>query len=289
MSSNLRKQARAATLLAAAFALVAMPAAAGEVATMSALGSGVAWSPQVEYQGLVLTVSGGDVFVRQEFGPGESPSFDAAGLPDGSYSWELVVLPRARSLRTEEFSTGKTAPNGAVVEHARAPRGRIESGAFTILNGAVVDPGAVEADAGEGSRAARGTRISGDLAATGAKSFVAPDPADSGRAIYYAALEGPEAGTYFRGNARIVEGRAVIELPEHFGKVTETEGLTVQLTPLGGWSRLYVAEMSPARLVVMSAEAPAGEGTEFSFLVQGVRKGYTNFEVERPSAPIGSD
>ncbi len=289
MSSMIRNKARAATLIAAAVALVAMPAAAGEVATISALGSGVAWSPQVEYQGLVLTVSGGDVFVRQEFGPSESPSFDTAGLPDGTYRWELRVLPRARDLRTEEFTTGKVAPNGAVVEQARAPRGLAESGAFTILNGAVVDPGAVESSAGERSRSVRGTRISGDLVATGAKSFVAPDPANRERAIYYAALEGPEAGTYFRGNARIVDGRAVIELPEHFAKVTETEGLTVQLTPLGAWSRLYVAETSPRRLVVMSADAAVGEGAEFSFLVQGVRKGYENFEVERPSAAIGSD
>lgn len=38
--------------------------------------------------------------------------------------------------------------------------------------------------------------------------------------------EGPGAGTYLRGEA-------TISLPEHFGLVTEAEGLTALLTPQG--------------------------------------------------------
>jgi hypothetical protein len=126
--------------------------------------------------------------------------------------------------------------------------------------------------------------VQNDFTVVGTKNFAMVDPADSSRWIYYSALEGPEAGTYFRGTARIVGGRAVIELPEHFSKVTEMDGLTVQLTPLGAWHQLYVAEKSPQRLIVR--DAAGGDGSEFDFIVQGVRLGYADFQVDRP-APEG--
>ena len=126
--------------------------------------------------------------------------------------------------------------------------------------------------------------IANDFTVNGTKNFAMPDPADSSRWIYYSALEGPEAGTYFRGTARLADGQAVIELPEHFAKVTEADGLTVQLTPLGGWHQLYVAEKSPRRLVVRDARG--SDGTEFDFIVQGIRAGYADFQVDRP-APEG--
>ena len=68
--------------------------------------------------------------------------------------------------------------------------------------------------------------IAGDLNVTGTKNFAIPDPEKPGQWVYYAALEGPEAGTYCRGSARTVNGEAVILLPDHFATVTEVEGLT---------------------------------------------------------------
>ncbi len=123
----------------------------------------------------------------------------------------------------------------------------------------------------------------GNLSVAGVKNFVMADPEDPEREIFYAALEGPEAGTYHRGTASTVGGEAVIELPRHFTKVTEVEGITVQLTCLGGWHRLYVLEKSTERIVVRDAEG--GDGIEFDFFVQGVRKGYADYEVERQVRP----
>jgi len=48
-----------------------------------------------------------------------------------------------------------------------------------------------------------------------------------------APLEGPEAGTYFRGRARFSHGMARIEAPESFRLVTDEKSLTVQITPIG--------------------------------------------------------
>ena len=42
---------------------------------------------------------------------------------------------------------------------------------------------------------------SGNQTITGTKSFVEPHPTDPTKVIRYVSLEGPEAGTYFRGRA----------------------------------------------------------------------------------------
>jgi hypothetical protein len=121
--------------------------------------------------------------------------------------------------------------------------------------------------------------VSGNFTVTGVKNFAMPDPQDAKRAIYYASLEGPEAGTYFRGTAKTVNGEAVIELPGYFGRVTEKERMTVQITPVGAPNQLYVFEKTPERLVIKVAKGSA-DG-EFDYFVQGVRKGYLDFAVER--------
>jgi hypothetical protein len=128
-----------------------------------------------------------------------------------------------------------------------------------------------------------GVNVNGDLSVTGVKNFAVIDPEDASRAYYYASLEGPEAGTYFRGQAKTVDGRVTIDLPEFFSKLTEAEGMTVQLTPMGRGGQLFVVEATPGTLVV---EVTEGEDLGFYYLVQGVRKGYLDYQVERSSAAL---
>lgn len=124
--------------------------------------------------------------------------------------------------------------------------------------------------------------VPGNFTVTGVKNFAVVDPADDKQSLYYTALEGPEAGTYYRGTARTVNGEAVIELPGYFARLTEAERMTVQLTPVGDWAQLYVASRTPEKLVIKAK----GETTdlEFDYFVQGVRKGYLDYEVERVGA-----
>lgn len=122
--------------------------------------------------------------------------------------------------------------------------------------------------------------VSGNFTVTGTKNFAMADPADSKRAIYYAALEGPEAGTYFRGTAKTVNGEAVIELPGYFSRITEKERMTVQLTPVGGPGQLFIATKTPERVTIKCSNNCDNE-VEFDYLVQGVRKGYLDYQVER--------
>jgi hypothetical protein len=120
--------------------------------------------------------------------------------------------------------------------------------------------------------------INRNLEVHGCKFFVLPHPTDPTKEITYASLEGPEAGTYFRGTADLVEGEAIVEMPEHFSLVTSSEGLTVQLTPVGEWLHLYVVELSPTRLVVREAQ---GRDGRFFYFIQGLRQGFEDFQAVR--------
>jgi hypothetical protein len=131
---------------------------------------------------------------------------------------------------------------------------------------------------------------SGDIGATGTKFFLDPHPTDASKVIGYISLEGPEAGTYFRGRARFENGIARIAVPEHFRMVTDPEGLTVQITPIGGMATVGVLRVDLNEIVVQSSR-----NLEFSYLVQGVRATFkdaptvwqgNDFRPESPDAKI---
>jgi hypothetical protein len=111
------------------------------------------------------------------------------------------------------------------------------------------------------------------LTAVGGKSFAEPHPADASKVIKYVCPEGPESGTYFRGRGRFEGHTAVIDVPEHFRIVTDEEGLTVQVTPIGQATAVGVVQIGLDRIVVES-----NRDVEFSYLVQGVRKAYKDWQ-----------
>jgi len=119
--------------------------------------------------------------------------------------------------------------------------------------------------------------VTGEITA-GNKRFVHPHPTDPSKQIVYISLEGPEAGTYVRGTAQLVNGAAVIQLPEHFSWVTNDEGLTVQLTCVDECNGLRVVSKS-AKQVVVKELLSGKSNARFDYLVQGVRKGFENHQV----------
>ncbi|MEM6675064.1 MAG: hypothetical protein AAF726_19600 [Planctomycetota bacterium] len=119
--------------------------------------------------------------------------------------------------------------------------------------------------------------VDGDFVASGTKSFAQPHPTDPGLEVRFVCLEGNEAGTYFRGEAKLVRGECVIDVPEDFAAVTEAEGITVQVTARGPGADLWVASKSVDRIVVRGAKDVA-----FDYFVQGVRAGYADFQTIRP-------
>jgi hypothetical protein len=118
----------------------------------------------------------------------------------------------------------------------------------------------------------------GSITASGTKSFVEPHPADPSKEIRYVSLEGPEAGTYFRGSAATVHGFATIEVPESFRLVTDDKGLTVVVTPIGELAMIAVVKQDLNRIVVQSSK-----DVQFHYLVNGIRRAFKDFE------PIGEN
>ena len=125
-----------------------------------------------------------------------------------------------------------------------------------------------------GHDATNGVFASGNFAATGTKAFVEPHPLSAGKAIVYVALEGPEAGTYFRGRGSLHGGTGVISVPESFRMVSDDDGLTVQITPIGQAASVAVVSADLNSVVVSSAAADL----DFYYVVNGVRKSFKNWD-----------
>jgi hypothetical protein len=129
-----------------------------------------------------------------------------------------------------------------------------------------------------------GVFAGGNLGASGAKHFVEPHPTDASKVILYASLEGPEVGTYFRGKGKLERGTATIEVPEDFRMVTDPEGLSIQVTPIGEMATVAVASIGLDRIVVKGSR-----NVEFFYTVNGVRstfKGLKPIQAGAEFAPL---
>jgi hypothetical protein len=114
------------------------------------------------------------------------------------------------------------------------------------------------------------------------KHFVMPNPSQVGTQIWYACVEGPEAAAYLRGTAQLINGQALVELPQHFIDVAGNQLTTVMLTPLSADSfGLAVVEKSSQSFQVR--ELHKGTGTyAFDWEIKAVRRGMENYQVIRP-------
>lgn len=126
--------------------------------------------------------------------------------------------------------------------------------------------------------------IDGDIEVSGTKHFVETVTTDAGdREVLYTAREAPTPRTETSGVDSLTDGRAVIDLPDHFAWVTdETEPLLVQTTPYATDSAgLAVVSRSPEQIIVEDRD---GTGDyEFAYTVSGTRVGEANREVVRPT------
>jgi hypothetical protein len=113
-----------------------------------------------------------------------------------------------------------------------------------------------------------------NLGAAGTKTFIEPHPTQAGKVIKFAALEGNEAGTYFRGRARIIGGEGVVVVPDEFRMVTADESITVQVTPIGEPMPIAVTYVGTDRV-----EFTARTDVEFFYQVNGVRKAFPQWEA----------
>ena len=88
--------------------------------------------------------------------------------------------------------------------------------------------------------------VNGGLAAT-IKSFVINHPTKPGKKLQYASLEGPENGVYVRGR---LSNNNTIRLPDYWSALVDVGSMTVSLTPIGRYQKLYVENISPDTITV---------------------------------------
>lgn len=69
------------------------------------------------------------------------------------------------------------------------------------------------------------------------------------------ALVGCEEAVYFRGSATLTEGSAEVSLPAWFESFTRSEGRTLQLTCMDGWSPLYASPIASGKFTVRTTDA----------------------------------
>jgi len=116
----------------------------------------------------------------------------------------------------------------------------------------------------------------------GLKMFHAKHPKVAGARIVYSSLEGPEAGIYHRGTVDLVDGRAIILLPEHFAALADPKSITVQLTPVSLASLgVGIAGIEADRITI--GELQGGRGSyPVQFLVQAARAEFADFRAVVP-------
>jgi hypothetical protein len=115
------------------------------------------------------------------------------------------------------------------------------------------------------------------------KNFVEPHPLDASKEIVYASLEGPEAAMYTRGTGTLIDGKATIEVPEHFRLMAVENSMTVLITPLSIKSKgLAVTDKSLERGLVVEELMEGAGSYDFDWEIRCIRKGFEDYQVVRP-------
>lgn len=144
-----------------------------KLAAITSGGSSVRWEMVAPYSSLTMTVSAPDGRVfRKEFKGGATPEFaitDEQGerLPDGQYTYELRLAPMFSPGVKEAMTAARGKDDEP--EDVRATRKRgmlpvqnfVQSGGFSILNGAIVVAGAIEPSPRASSKLTGQSRFSG--------------------------------------------------------------------------------------------------------------------------------
>lgn len=113
------------------------------------------------------------------------------------------------------------------------------------------------------------------------KNFRMDHPENEDSSIWYASLEGPEAGAYERGTGSLSDGEVFISYSDHYRMVANTNTVTIQLTPHSADTYgLAVIEKSSGGFKVKELKGGTGNFS-FDWEVKAIRKGFENYEVIR--------
>lgn len=115
--------------------------------------------------------------------------------------------------------------------------------------------------------------VNGEISATN-KSFVIDHPTKPGMKLRYGSLEGPENGVYVRGR---IEDKNVIELPDYWTGLIDPGTITVHLTPVGRFSKVYVDLIADNKIFI---KAHLFNKINCFYIVYAERKDIPKMKVE---------
>ncbi len=110
------------------------------------------------------------------------------------------------------------------------------------------------------------------------KNFVIDHPLKKGYQLVHSSLEGPEVGVYYRGTARLLNGKTKVILPDYFDVLTRDRSATVLLTARGATPFLLSYDGFDEKGFVVHGTLPDGE---FDWEVKATRQDVPPIEVER--------
>lgn len=143
--------------------------------------------------------------------------------------------------------------------------------------------GTVNSSGGYGLYTPDDCKVEGDLQVSGTKNFVQAVETPAGeKEVAYTAVEAGTPMTEASDVAEMTDGRAEVDLPEHFEMVTsEDEPLNVQITPYATEKvQPQVVDRSTDRIVVEDFSDTDYDYT-FAYTVKGTREGFEDRDIVR--------
>lgn len=125
--------------------------------------------------------------------------------------------------------------------------------------------------------------IANGLDLGGFKSFIIDHPDNPDRWLVHGCTESDRAGVEYWGEAEIIDGEAIVELPDYFESLTTEENRSVLITPI---DELCMVAASKIEYGQFTIKCSGPDGTKVSWLVKAERKDAAGFPVEPYKAEI---
>jgi hypothetical protein len=113
------------------------------------------------------------------------------------------------------------------------------------------------------------------------KSFKIPHPTKTGMSLVYGSLEGPEHSVYIRGRSTSL----ILNLPEYWTKLVDENSITVQISPIGHYQKIYVEKIENNSIYLKQSFSTKifgnfTDGLDYFYTVFGERKDILKLKVE---------
>lgn len=175
------------------------------------------------------------------YGNGDGTNF---GLMDGDGNWSyLAAKDSYTAFRINNSEKVRITSGGNVGIGTSSPADRLQVNGHIRASGMLT--GTPDATYGNGGRMRDrgndngfsvdwvGSQLRFYIENVWVKTFIIDHPDDKDKYLIHTTLEGPENGVYYRGSAKLSDGKAEVELPDYFNSLTQDGSATVILTSKG--------------------------------------------------------